>query len=312
MPAYKIIDDHTDLLSIGTKTHEELDTHVASLSNPHSVTKAQILTGNLIVNTDVDASAAIASSKLNLALISQDVAIKLSDNAGVQKFSIQDSDAATVFQVNSDGSITIGGTALNFDTSSAWAVHANNGAVDVLEYTSIGATNIRSYNTRLITLASGGGVVAKLGDAAGVYDFFINDSNDITVFQVNSDGTVTFGIDTNLYRSAANVLKTDDDFIVSGTLTSTGGLIGKITTVTDTYTILATDQTVICNKATGFTVTLPTAVVGQVFNIKNIGAGTVTVDGAGSDTIDGELTQSVAQWNCLVLQCNVANTWAIV
>lgn len=38
--------------------------HVGNTSNPHSVTKAQILTGNLIVNADVDAAAAIATSKL--------------------------------------------------------------------------------------------------------------------------------------------------------------------------------------------------------------------------------------------------------
>lgn len=43
------------------------DSHILNTSNPHSVTKSQILTGNLIVNADVDASAAIAESKLNLA-----------------------------------------------------------------------------------------------------------------------------------------------------------------------------------------------------------------------------------------------------
>lgn len=39
-------------------------------------------------------------------------------------------------------------------------------------------------------------------------------------------GTITFGAagDTNLYRSAANTLKTDDALVVTGTLTTTGGL----------------------------------------------------------------------------------------
>lgn len=83
-------------------------------------------------------------------------------------------------------------------------------------------------------------------------------------------------------------------------------------TVTDTYTILSNDATVICNKATAFTVTLPTAVAGQIYTIKNIGAGTVTVDGAGADTIDGETTQDVIQWESLKIQCYAANSWAIV
>jgi hypothetical protein len=91
-----------------------------------------------------------------------------------------------------------------------------------------------------------------------------------------------------------------------------GGFISKVTTVTDTYTVLASDDTVICNKATAFTVTLPTATVGQRFNIKNIGAGTVTVDGASTDTIDGVLTFALAQWEGMQIQCRLANTWIIL
>ena len=48
------------------KNSDVVSSHVANTSNPHSVTKAQILTGDLIVNADVDASAAIAESKLAL------------------------------------------------------------------------------------------------------------------------------------------------------------------------------------------------------------------------------------------------------
>jgi len=88
--------------------------------------------------------------------------------------------------------------------------------------------------------------------------------------------------------------------------------VGKITTVTDTYIVLTTDETVICNKATAFTVTLPTAVVGQIFNIKNIGAGTVTVDGNSTDLIDDVLTQDIEQWESITLQCYAANKWAIL
>ncbi len=41
-----------------------IQSHISSTSNPHSVTKAQVLTGNLIANADIDAAAAIALSKL--------------------------------------------------------------------------------------------------------------------------------------------------------------------------------------------------------------------------------------------------------
>lgn len=87
----------------------------------------------------------------------------------------------------------------------------------------------------------------------------------------------------------------------------------SIVTVTNTYDILATDDTVICNKTAAFTVTLPVAVVGQSFNIKNIGAGIVTVVGqGGTDTIDGEVSQTVNQWDCMIVQCYAANKWVII
>jgi len=89
-------------------------------------------------------------------------------------------------------------------------------------------------------------------------------------------------------------------------------LLGTITTVDATYQILVTDETIICNKATAFTVTLPTAVVGQKFTIKNINTGVVTLEGDSSDTIDGDLNQSIYQWENMQVQCYVANSWSIL
>ena len=43
-----------------------ISNHISDTNNPHSVTKAQVLTGDLIVNADVDNSAAIVESKLSL------------------------------------------------------------------------------------------------------------------------------------------------------------------------------------------------------------------------------------------------------
>ena len=58
-------DSALDQLAGRTTTVEgDLSAHTSNTSNPHSVTKSQILTGNLIVNADVDASAGIAFSKM--------------------------------------------------------------------------------------------------------------------------------------------------------------------------------------------------------------------------------------------------------
>lgn len=58
---------HTDLTDIGTYTHDQIDSHINDTStNPHDVTKGQVLTGDLIVNADIAATAAIAESKLDI------------------------------------------------------------------------------------------------------------------------------------------------------------------------------------------------------------------------------------------------------
>jgi hypothetical protein len=93
---------------------------------------------------------------------------------------------------------------------------------------------------------------------------------------------------------------------------TTVGNTNSVRTVVDTANILVTDSTIVCNKATNFTITLPIAVIGQRFNIKNIGVGDVTVAAQGADTIDWATTQVVVQWEGIEVQCIAANTWVII
>lgn len=92
----------------------------------------------------------------------------------------------------------------------------------------------------------------------------------------------------------------------------TGGILHNVTQVTNTYNILTSDYLIIGDKTTAFTMTLPTAQVGQTFEIKNVNTGIVTVDGAGSDTIDDALTIDLEQWEGVTLMCYSANKWVIV
>lgn len=83
--------------------------------------------------------------------------------------------------------------------------------------------------------------------------------------------------------------------------------------VTDDYTILITDGVIVCNKGTALIVTLPPATgSGTVKKIKNIGAGTATLEGDSSDTIDGELNQPIVTWDDLVVKDYDANKWIIL
>ena len=106
--------------------------------------------------------------------------------------------------------------------------------------------------------------------------------------------------------------------ILYATLKTTAGRIVKITNVTDTYLVLVSDESVICNKATAFAVTLfpaVTATIGQKITISNINTGvvTITADATGTaDLIDGVATQAIYQWETIQLECNAADKWKII
>ena len=58
---------------------------------------------------------------------------------------------------------------------------------------------------------------------------------------------------------------------------------------------------------------LPTAVGigGQIFNVHNSGTGTITIDANGTETIDGDLTQTIVQWENIQVQSTGSN-WIIL
>lgn len=80
---------------------------------------------------------------------------------------------------------------------------------------------------------------------------------------------------------------------------------------TATYTA-ADDYTIDCTSGT-FTVDLPTAVgiTGRIYVIKNSGAGVITIDPNGSETIDGAATQAVVSGASFTIQSTGAN-WLII
>lgn len=87
------------------------------------------------------------------------------------------------------------------------------------------------------------------------------------------------------------------------------GVRSKYIAVTSEYYILPTDQ--IINATTGtFSVFLPTAAkrTGKEFIIKNTGTGVITIDGFGSETIDGALTIDLAiQYDSTTLVSDSSN-----
>jgi hypothetical protein len=94
----------------------------------------------------------------------------------------------------------------------------------------------------------------------------------------------------------------------SGTSTFSASVVFPYLAITALRTLDATDYQVDCTANT-FTVTLPTAVgiTGRVYSIKNSGTGVITVATTSSQTIDGITTQTLNQYDNIVVMSNGAN-----
>jgi hypothetical protein len=93
-------------------------------------------------------------------------------------------------------------------------------------------------------------------------------------------------------------------------VTPAGGNI--VRPVSTTQVILSTDQTLDCTST--ITLTLPTAALinGKIYNIKNSGAGVITVDTTSGQFIDGTLTKTInVQWDSMTVQSTGSN-WIII
>jgi hypothetical protein len=113
------------------------------------------------------------------------------------------------------------------------------------------------------------------------------------------------------------------DRVGLGTLTPTsfleiaGSLGLPVVSKTSAYTATISDHTILCDATSAaFTISLPTAagITGRRYTIKktDASANAITVDPAGSETIDGAATKSLsAQWDWLTVQSDGTN-WRTV
>jgi hypothetical protein len=104
---------------------------------------------------------------------------------------------------------------------------------------------------------------------------------------------------------SANTLNVSDN--IQGTYKS------PYTTKTSSYTAITTDSTIEYVSGTS-TLLLYTANnnIGRQLFIKNDGTGVITVDAFGSETIDGRLTRTLAQYESLLIQSDGTSNWVIL
>jgi hypothetical protein len=104
--------------------------------------------------------------------------------------------------------------------------------------------------------------------------------------------------------------------IEGSTIKTTGGTVTNVSTKTTTYTATATDSVLLVDSTSGnITINLPAAALstGQLLTVKKtVAANTVTLDGSGSETIDGATTLAMtAQWASRTIVCN-GTAWFVL
>jgi hypothetical protein len=144
------------------------------------------------------------------------------------------------------------------------------------------------------------GVTVKFDDTTG---HTLGNYWDFDAYAHTGDLTEWKNVDGNIGTTIQN----------DGSLKTKNRYEAKTITDTTPYAPTATDQNIICNKATAMTVNLPAATgSGRILTIKNINTGVVTLNANGSDTIDGVSSKTINQWVSLTLLDANTGVWVII
>jgi hypothetical protein len=191
---------------------------------------------------------------------------------------------ATTNNLSVTTNATVGGTARVIGT--AFVGGAADNGVDKLQVSNTSAvyTGLSIENTSAtlkLNVQGAGGI--QIGTTSNVaIDFFTNNFIRSTI--TSSGRTLLNGAGGN----------NQDYLSVAGSVEMTG-MKQAYVAKTGAYTATFNDYVIDCTSGT-FTVTLPTSSsqAGRILIIKNSGAGTITVDGNASETIDGATTVTMA------------------
>jgi hypothetical protein len=220
-------------------------------------------------------------------------------------------------QVSGSMNVSAKATALNISATNNLSI-----TNDVYQ----GSGTINSNYTILANGTSSGWAGRLLGDYSTgglVFQHRNNSATFVNCWAINAGGGVgnTYiydkGYVINGAGSAALMINTTTDntvdrLQVNGSISGIG-MKQAYVTKTGAYTATNDDYVIDCTSGT-FTVTLPASSgrTGRILIIKNSGAGTITVDGNGAETIDGAATYSLAVQYATVQIMSDGTNWKII
>jgi len=225
--------------------------------------------------------------------------------------------------VNATGSINdflqynIQNTSTGTQAQSGYSATADNGSATT-GFAWIGINN-STFNYPTAYNIGGANDVSFLGSGQDMYIANANNTKSI-IFSTGKAATPFFNERMRITNAGNVGIGTNSP---NSTLQVTGSVSTNVTTQAGaTYTIAATDYTIFCNRNSGMTVTLPTAVgiTGRIYIIKNIstnGGSTVTINTTSAQTIDGSASKLLSYmgngsfYSCYTLQSNGSN-WYIL
>jgi hypothetical protein len=172
-----VITDHTGLTSIGTNTHAQIDTHIGSTSNPHSVTKTQVGLSN--VDNTSDANKPISSATQTALNAKQDTLVS----------------GTTIKTINSTSILGSGNIVISGGTGAVDSVNGQTGIV-VLDADDIDDTS----TTQKFTTA---GDISKLAGIESGAE--VNNISDTNATDLTDGGETTLHIHDGRYYTETEV-----------------------------------------------------------------------------------------------------------